>query len=303
MNKILIKTPDKCIYKAFDNNYNKEVLIKQYSIKKSQHAFNEYTLLSSLPENDSIINKPIIFETIDYTFVIYENIYPTDLYYIINYYNKKKINIPLDYCLYIFKKVIQISNFLLKNNILYCDYKPENICVKQNGEIVLIDFDHSRFTTIESNEPTGTLIYFAPELLEFSIPNDIKSDIWSIGCLFLECLSGCLPWYEVKKKEVLLGCICAINIRETIMKNISNSVIKLKNDNINCVINNNEKIKNYTTFFDSIICVDRKKRSNLEEIMKNNLFKSIEYNEINIVKEIILSQPTKQFPLMNSSNF
>ena len=75
--------------------------------------------------------------------------------------------------------------------IRHKDMKPSNILV-HNGNVLLTDFglsrdcNHTRSTT---EGPTGlTAKYCAPEVAAYG-PRNFKSDIWSLGCVYLEMIT------------------------------------------------------------------------------------------------------------------
>ncbi|MDD5016867.1 MAG: serine/threonine-protein kinase [Eubacteriales bacterium] len=76
--------------------------------------------------------------------------------------------------------------------IIYRDLKPENIIVTPDGKVKLIDFGIARYYKQESVRDTvlaGTKGYTAPEVMA-GMQSDERSDIYSIGLLFYELLSG-----------------------------------------------------------------------------------------------------------------
>lgn len=87
--------------------------------------------------------------------------------------------------------------------IVHRDLKPENIMVQQvNGDeelIKLIDFgiasvkDSQVATSAEKTKVAGALPYMAPEQLRGQ--PDASSDIWALGAMAYEMLTGRLPFY------------------------------------------------------------------------------------------------------------
>lgn len=79
--------------------------------------------------------------------------------------------------------------YLHKSTIRHRDIKPENILVK-NERVYLTDFgialDWEALGRSTTTEDTGkTWIYCAPEVAKCE-PRNLSSDIWSLGCVFLE---------------------------------------------------------------------------------------------------------------------
>ncbi len=85
--------------------------------------------------------------------------------------------------------------------IVHRDIKPENVLVSKGGTVKLADFGLAKLIDPDAADPTltrqgqvmGTLHYMAPEQLE--TPNDVdhRADIYSLGVVFYEMLTGELP--------------------------------------------------------------------------------------------------------------
>ena len=71
--------------------------------------------------------------------------------------------------------------------------KPENVLVSSLGVVKLCDFGFARLVCI-SGEPcteyVATRWYRAPELLVGEVNYGAAVDIWAIGCLFAEMMTG-----------------------------------------------------------------------------------------------------------------
>uniref|UniRef100_A0A1B6F466 cyclin-dependent kinase n=1 Tax=Cuerna arida TaxID=1464854 RepID=A0A1B6F466_9HEMI len=90
-------------------------------------------------------------------------------------------------------QVIRGIDFCHKNNIVHRDVKPENILVSNQGVIKLCDFGFARTLTTGCETYTdyvATRWYRAPELLVGDTKYGRAVDIWAIGCLFAEIMSG-----------------------------------------------------------------------------------------------------------------
>ena len=91
--------------------------------------------------------------------------------------------------------------------ILHRDIKPENIFVCGDGTLKLMDFGLARLLGASSNTQTsavaGTVSYMAPELLRGE-KLDERTDLYSLGVLLYEYLSGSTPFAADNPGTVLL---------------------------------------------------------------------------------------------------
>lgn len=79
------------------------------------------------------------------------------------------------------------------HSILHRDLKPQNLLINMNGELKLADFGLARTFGIPVSNYTHevvTLWYRAPDVLMGSRNYSTPVDIWSIGCIFAEMVTG-----------------------------------------------------------------------------------------------------------------
>ena len=85
--------------------------------------------------------------------------------------------------------------------VVHRDIKPENILLNKRGRVKIADFglaklatrSESDFTLTASRQVIGTLRYMAPEQMEGSHGVDHRADIYSLGVVFYEMLTGEAP--------------------------------------------------------------------------------------------------------------
>ncbi|XP_011383992.1 cyclin-dependent kinase-like 1 isoform X1 [Pteropus medius] len=94
-------------------------------------------------------------------------------------------------------QTLQAVNFCHKHNCIHRDVKPENILITKHSVIKLCDFGFARLLTGPSDYYTdyvATRWYRSPELLVGDTQYGPPVDVWAIGCVFAELLSGVPLW-------------------------------------------------------------------------------------------------------------
>ncbi|XP_071282162.1 cyclin-dependent kinase-like 1 isoform X3 [Agelaius tricolor] len=94
-------------------------------------------------------------------------------------------------------QTLQAVNFCHKHNCIHRDVKPENILITKHSVIKLCDFGFARILTGPSDYYTdyvATRWYRSPELLVGDTQYGPPVDVWAIGCVFAELLSGMPLW-------------------------------------------------------------------------------------------------------------
>jgi serine/threonine protein kinase len=98
-------------------------------------------------------------------------------------------------------KICEALQFAHDEGILHRDIKPENILLDMRGRVKIADFGIAKLigeakenlTLTASGLAVGTPHYMAPEQLEHPQDVDQRADIYSLGVVFYEMLTGELP--------------------------------------------------------------------------------------------------------------
>jgi tRNA A-37 threonylcarbamoyl transferase component Bud32 len=88
-----------------------------------------------------------------------------------------------------------------EEGVVHRDIKPENILLDRRGRVKVADFGLAKllggprveFTLTGSRQVMGTLDYMAPEQRQSPLEIDHRADIYSLGVVFYEMLTGELP--------------------------------------------------------------------------------------------------------------
>ncbi|GAA6204441.1 bifunctional protein-serine/threonine kinase/phosphatase [Thalassotalea sp. SU-HH00458] len=108
----------------------------------------------------------------------------------------------------IITQVISALRAFQRLELVHRDIKPDNIMIDKYGQIKLIDYGtvsiaslDEDINSIKDDVPQGTLNYIAPETL-LSMQSSNMSDLFSLGVICYEMLTGELPFKPMNRAEV-----------------------------------------------------------------------------------------------------
>lgn len=106
-------------------------------------------------------------------------------------------------------------HYLHSKRILHRDLKPENILLDTGERAKLCDFGLARHMTADTHVVTsikGTPLYMAPEVLA-GVPYDQQADLWSLGCIVYETITGEAPFSDARSLMQLAQWISTVGVR------------------------------------------------------------------------------------------
>ena len=190
--KVAIKILDKIILSQTPEDYE---LVKQ-----------ELNILK-IVKHKYIVQLYEILETAQHIFIIMEYCEGQD----IMDYILARTRLSEEESLKYFQQLINALYYLHSQNITHRDIKIDNLLLDKNLDLKLIDFGLSTKYRDDKllNQPCGTVVYAAPEVLDCKEYHGMLADVWSSGIVLFGMLSGFLPFGdpddEVNKKLVLQG--------------------------------------------------------------------------------------------------
>jgi eukaryotic-like serine/threonine-protein kinase len=93
-----------------------------------------------------------------------------------------------------------------RKGLIHCDVKPQNMLVTQDQRLKVVDFGIARaVTSIRPDEKHavvwGSPLYFSPEQAS-GLPPSTASDVYSLGIILFEILTGQLPFSGASAEEL-----------------------------------------------------------------------------------------------------
>lgn len=186
------------VYKAYDCIEDRIVAVK---ILKEEFISNEEFIIRFKNESKAIavLNHPNIVKVYDVSFgdliqyIVMEYVDGITL----KQYIEKQQNLRWKDAVYLTIQVLRALQHAHDKGIVHRDVKPQNIMLLADGTIKVTDFGIARFARSEHKTMTdkaiGSVHYISPEQARGEA-TDEKADIYSVGVMLYEMLTGRLPF-------------------------------------------------------------------------------------------------------------
>lgn len=220
------------VFLAYDT-----ILETQFALKISRMRKEEIVMLKDEAKLLASLNHPNIVRFYNIDFI--ENKFVLVMEYIKGKTLREIIReggIEINEFINIAQQILDGISYAHKIGVLHRDLKPENILITENSTIKITDFGLARFlkTSSIAASTAGTPIYMAPEVWSGKFSE--KSDIWSIGVIFYELLTGIPPFLDdnldgLKKKIEKGKLLTPSMIRPNLPEYLEDIIIKCLNPN------------------------------------------------------------------------
>jgi serine/threonine protein kinase len=189
------------VYKARQKNLGREVAVKLLSTSlMDDPAFAER--FSREARAMAMMNHPNIISIFDfgqrgpYYFLVMEYVDGLNLRQLVQATKLEPVE-----AMQLVPQLCDALQYAHDRGIVHRDIKPENVLISQDGQIKIADFglakltgnSQANVTLTKTQQVMGTLNYMAPEQRERPADVDHRADIYSLGVVIYELLTGELP--------------------------------------------------------------------------------------------------------------
>ena len=107
--------------------------------------------------------------------------------------------LPLTRAIAVIRGILEALEYSHRNGIIHRDIKPANVMITNSGDVKVMDFgiaralDDASATVTHAWTVVGTANYLSPEQARGEVA-DSRSDIYSVGCLLYELITGRPPF-------------------------------------------------------------------------------------------------------------
>lgn len=192
------------IYEAKDVILNKPVALK-FIKDKYLANFDAVEQFKNEARYTSIFNHPNIMRIYNVgeyelrPYVSYELLKGKTLKEVLDNRGKLSIDEAFDYMF----QILSGSEEIHGHGVLHNDLKPENLYLIADGTIKIVDFGAATHLSSKNEKQIfGTVKYLAPEVIT-NKKYSVQSDIYSLGIIFYELLTGDLPFQGTNSEEII----------------------------------------------------------------------------------------------------
>lgn len=225
--------------------------------KQDQELVKTEIDIMKLCRHPNIVNLLDHFENSEYIFIVMEYIQGGDLTKYVNKYYGGKNNktLPEKRVAELMKQLASGLQYLHRYGIIHRDLKPDNLMMTERSvtsEIKVMDFGLSKMMHHGEKvaDGFGTLSFVAPEVL-IRKPYNSKVDVWSLGVIIYNLLSGELPFDDANDNEEIIAkkvVFSEVEFNSKIWEKISKEAKALIKE---CLIKDQDKRITITKFLES----------------------------------------------------
>ncbi|HEX2450576.1 MAG TPA: protein kinase [Gemmatimonadales bacterium] len=123
---------------------------------------------------------------------------------------RREHQLPLDDAVRVAREAAEALGYAHEHGVIHRDVKPENIMLTRDGNTLVADFGIARAVAGEPGEhltatgmSVGTPAYMSPEQAAGASEMDARTDVYSLGCVLFEMLTGEPPFTGTTPQSVI----------------------------------------------------------------------------------------------------
>jgi serine/threonine protein kinase/Flp pilus assembly protein TadD len=200
------------VYRALDQKHDRPVAIK---------VLHPYLAVNLGPER--FLREIQIAAQLQHPHIVplYDSGQAGDLlYYVMPYVEGESLRqrldreqrLPVEDALHLGRSVAAALDYAHRHGVVHRDIKPENVMLHE-GEAVVTDFGIAKAVTAaaastltQTGATVGTPAYMSPEQAAGAADLDGRSDVYSLGCVVYEMLSGRTPFTGPTAQAIIAQC-------------------------------------------------------------------------------------------------
>ncbi|EUJ33460.1 protein kinase [Listeria floridensis FSL S10-1187] len=186
------------VFLAHDMILNRDVAVKILRIDLADESnlirrFQREAQSATSLDHPNIVSIYDVGEENDLHYIVMEHVDGMDL----KQYIQENHPIPFDKAVDIMRQIVSAVSAAHQHHIIHRDIKPQNILIDRKGVVKITDFGIamalSETSITQTNSLLGSVHYLSPEQARGGMATQ-KSDIYSLGIVLYELLSGEVPY-------------------------------------------------------------------------------------------------------------
>ncbi len=196
------------VYLARDRELDRTVALKVIRVDLASHPailerFKREIQLSSNITHKNVLRVYDLGEVAGVKFLTMQYVDGEDLASLM----RRSGRLPLPQVIDIFRQTCEGLQAAHEQGVIHRDLKPQNILIDRHGRVAIADFglakSYEQVSLTEAGKVIGTPHYMSPEQVK-GIPLDQRSDLYSLGIILYEMLTGTVPFTGSSAYEVMI---------------------------------------------------------------------------------------------------
>src|ERR1700694_5160989 len=195
------------VYLAFDRELDRDVALKLIRTELTSHPailerFRREIQLATRITHKNVLRVYDLGDANGLKFLTMQYCDGTDLSAVL-----RREGMPLPRVIEVFRQICEGLGAAHEQGVIHRDLKPQNIMIDRQGHVLITDFglakSFEQVSLTEAGKIIGTPHYMSPEQVK-GVPLDQRSDIYSLGVMLYEMLTGTVPFTGSSAYEIMI---------------------------------------------------------------------------------------------------